>query len=213
MSYAAAMKAYFAKEGKPVSFPKKGSAEHAAIRALMASGDIAPGSGVSAAAALESGEVKVKKPRKAAPAKAPGKSENVPVKAEGQAKTTLLDVEHLNKKVEKSVEENPEKPPVKKRGPRAVKSDGLTPEAQLLKANTEQNAHIQVAPANYPGLEEQLKKVLEVKPEGIPKKKKMVEKPEISLSKTQKANTAPDMPAVEARAPFSFANIRQLLRQ
>ena len=213
MSYAAAMREYFKKEGKPVSFPKKGSAEHSAIRALMSSGDIAPGSGVSAAVAVESGEVKVKKTKAKGAAPKPGPSENVPVKAEGEAKTSLIDVPHLNKKSEAAVEDAPEKPPVKRRGPRAVKSDGLTPQAQLLKNDTELNSGINVAPANYPGLEEQLKKVLEVKPEGIPKKKKIVEKPEISLSKTQRGNKQPDMPAVEARAPFSFAGIRALLRQ
>ena len=73
LSYAAAMKMYFQQSGKPVHFPKKGDADHKAICALMASGDIASGSGVSAEAAIATGEVKVRKQKKAGAAPAPKK--------------------------------------------------------------------------------------------------------------------------------------------
>lgn len=213
MTYAQAMKAYFAKQGKPVSFPKKGSAEHSAICALMASGDLAAGSGVSAEAALASGEVKVKKPRGRGKAAAPKGTDNKPVAADSDAKTKLIDVPHLTEKVEKAIEENPEKPPVRKRKPRAVKADGLSPQQQLLKSDTEMNSGIKVAPAAYPDLKEQITKVLDVKPEGIPVSKEKIDKPVIQRSATQRKNKSPDMPAITERAPFSFSSIKQLLRQ
>ena len=210
LNYAQAVKAYSAKEGKPVSFPKKGSAEHSAIRALMASGDIAPGSGVSAEAALGTGEVKVKRPRKKADAAPPKKSDDAPAKPEG---TTLIDQPHVDKQTLKEVVEEPEKKPVVKRKPRAVKADGLPPAEQQLKALTEQNSGMAIVPAAYPGLEGQIKKVLEVKPEGIPERKKKEYKADITVSATQSQNTTPDRKAVEARAPFSFSAIRHMLRQ
>lgn len=213
MKYHEALKAYYGKLGKKVEFPKKGSAEHAAIRALMASGDIAAGSGVSAEAALGSGEVKVKRAKKAGAAPKPGKPENTPAKAESEAKTTLLDVPHLDKDTKKEVEEAPEKPPVKKRKPRAVKTNGLSPEQQLLKSDTELNSGMKIAPAAYPDLKEQIAKVLDVKPEGIPESKKKIEKATIARSATQRANKTPDLPAITERAPFSFNSLKQLLRQ
>ena len=213
MKYHEALKAYYGKLGKKVEFPKKGSAEHSAICALMASGDIAAGSGVSAEAALATGEVKVKKPRGKKAAPAPGPSEAKPATADSPAKTKLIDVPHLTQKVEKAIEENPEKPPVKKRKPRAVKADGLSPEAALLKSDTELNSGIKVAPAAYPDLKEQITKVLDVKPEGIPVSKEKIDKPVIQRSATQRKNKAPDMPAITERAPFSFSSIKQLLRQ
>ena len=210
LSYAAAMKMYFQQSGKPVHFPKKGDADHKAICALMASGDIASGSGVSAEAAVATGEVKPKKIRAKKDAPMPKKDEDVPIKPEG---TTLIDQPHVNKKSVSEIEEKPEAPPVKKRKPRAVKADGLSPEANHLKSLTEQNAHIQVAPADYPDLKKQIEKVLDVKPEGIPESKKKLETNQISRSKTIVAKKAPDMKAIEERAPFSFASIKQLLRQ
>lgn len=213
MSYAQAVKAYWAKQGKPFSMPKKDSPDYKAIRALQASGDVAAGSGVSAEAALASGEVKVKKPKSKGKAPAPKGTDTKPVHAEGPAHTALIDVPHLTQKVEKAIEEAPEKPPVKKRKPRAVKADGLTPQANLLKSETELNSGMAVAPANFPGLEDQLKKVLDVKPEGIPKKTKKVEVADVTASATRRANKAPDMKAIEERAPFSFSAIKQLLRQ
>ena len=213
MKYHEALKAYYGKLGKKVEFPKKGSKEHSEICALMASGDIAAGSGVSAEIALASGEVKIKKPRGKKAAPPPKETDIKPAKAESEAKTALIDVPHLTAKVEKAVEENPEKPPPKKRAPKAVKADGLTPQQQLLRSDTEQNSGMKIAPANYPGLEDQIKKVLDVKPEGIPAKKEKIDKPVIQRSATQRENKAPDMPALEERAPFSFAAIRQLLRQ
>lgn len=210
LTYAQAVKAYYAKEGKPVSFPKKGSAEHSAIRALMASGDIAPGSGVSAEAALGTGEVKVRRPRKKTDAAPPKRSDDAPAKPET---TTLIDQPHVDKKTLKEVVEEPEKKPVAKRKPRAVKADGLPPQQQQLKALTEQNSGMAVVPADYPGLKDQIKKVLEVKPEGIPETKKKEYKADITVSATQSHNTAPDRKAAEGRAPFSFSAIRQILRQ
>jgi len=207
MKYGDALKMYYGKLGKKVEFPKKGSAEHAEIRKLMASGDIAPGSGVSAAAAMATGEVKHKKVRKAKAAPMPKTSDDVPAKPEN---TTLIDQPHVDKKTLKEVEEDAAKPPPKKRKPRATQSDGLTPQQNLLAKDADQNAHMKVAPAAFPDLKQQLEKVLEKVPEGVPTKKER--KPRVS--KTLAANSAPDMKAVEGeRAPFSFSAIRQLLRQ
>jgi hypothetical protein len=213
MKYHEALKAYYGKLGKKVEFPKKGSAEHAAICALMASGDIAAGSGVSAEAALMTGEVKVKKPRGKKAAPPPKETDIKPATADGPAKTKLIDVPHLTEKVEKKIEDAPEKPPVKKRKPRAVKADGLSPQQQLLKSDTELNSGIKITPAAYPDLKEQISKVLAVEPEGIPKSKEKIDKPVIQRSATQRKNKSPDMPAITERAPFSFSSIRQLLRQ
>lgn len=205
-SYAAAVKEYFAKEGKPVSFPKKGSAEHSAIRALMAAGDITGDSAVSAAA--KPLEKKARRNKKVTIAQAPGPSEK-PIKPES---TTLIDAEHLNKKVVDGIVEAAEKAPIKKRKPRAVQSDGLPPQAQILDQLTDKNAHITVAPADYPGLKDQLSKVLATVPEGVPVKPKKPSKAEMMKSATTEGKETIDPKAVEGRAPFSFAAIRQLLR-
>ena len=209
MKYADALKAYYAKEGKPVSFPKKGSAEHSAIRALMASGDVTGDSAVSAAAKPLEKKARKALPKKAKDAPAAKGTDNKPITPDG---TTLIDVEHLNKKVVDGIVENAEEKPIKKRKPKAVQSDGLPAQAQVLDQLANKNAHIQVAPADYPGLKDQIAKVLDVKPEGIPDKPKKSSKAEIMKSKTTEGKKTVDEPAVEARAPFSFAAIRQLLR-
>jgi len=209
MKYADALKAYYAKEGKPVSFPKKGSAEHSAIRALMASGDVTGNSAVSAEAKPLEKKVRRVSKKKEAAAPAPKGSEDKPIKPEG---TTLIDAEHLNKKVVDGVVEAAEKKPIRKRKPKTVQSDGLTAQAQVLDQLTDKNAHIQVTPADYPGLKGQIEKVLDVKPEGVPEKPKLNARAQMLKSKTTEGKRAPDMPAVEARAPFSFMSIRQLLR-
>jgi len=210
MKYADALKAYYAKAGKPVSFPKKGSAEHSAIRALMASGDVTGDSAVSAAAKpLEKAARRsTKKKEIAAPAPKAAASDK-PIKPEG---TTLIDEEHLNKKVVDGVVEAAEKKPIRKRKPKAVQSDGLNPQAQVLDQLTDKNAHIQVTPADFPGLKDQIEKVLDVKPEGVPEKPKKPSKAEMMKSKTTEGKKTPDPLAVMARAPFSFSAIRQLLR-
>lgn len=225
MKYSEAAKAYFQKTGKPFMMPKKGSAEHSAICALMKSGDIAAGSSTNVEvglatkavspeeAMLEAQGSKGKKSRAKKAAPPPKGTDIKPAKADGPAKTTLLDVPHLTEKVEKKIEDAPEKPPVKKRKPRAVKADGLTPQQQLLKSDTEQNSGMKIAPAAYPDLKDQIAKVLDVKPEGIPEIKAKIDEPIIKRSATQRKNKAPDMPAIEERAPFSFAAMKQLLRQ
>lgn len=209
------MKAYFQKTGKPFMMPKKGSAEHAEIRKLMASGDVASGSATNVEVGLTTkkvapAEVMKKAPRKAKAAPPPTPAATIaasaPAKPEG---TTLIDQPHVTKKALSEVEPDAAKPAPKKRKPRAVQSDGLTPQQNLLEKATEQNAHMTVAPAAYPDLKSQLEKVLDKVPEGIPAKKER--KPRVS--KTLAGNKAPDMPAIEERAPFSFAAIRQLLRQ
>jgi hypothetical protein len=209
MKYADALKAYYAKEGKPVSFPKKGSAEHSAIRALMASGDVTGNSAVSAAAKPLEKKARKAAPKKSKDAPAPKGTDEKPIKPDG---TTLIDEEHVNKKVVDGVVEAAEKKPVAKRKPRAVQSDGLTAQAQVMEQLTDKNAHIQIVPADYPGLKGQIEKVLEVKPEGVPEKPKKPSKAEIMKSKTTEGKKTVDAPAVEARAPFSFSAIRQLLR-
>lgn len=196
--------------GKPVTFPKRDSDDYKAIRALMASGDIAAGSGVSAEAALATGEVKVRRPRKKADAAPPKKSDDAPAKP---GNTTLIDAPHVDKQALKEVVDDPEAKPVRRRKPRAVKADGLPPQAQQLKALTEQNSGMAIVPADYPGLEGQIKKVLDIRPEGIPERKKKVMEADITASATQSHNTTPDRKAVEARAPFSFSAIRHMLRQ
>ena len=206
MKYHEALKMYYGKLGKKVEFPKKGSAEHAEIRKLMASGDIAPGSGVSAKAAEATGQVKKVRIRKAKDAPMPKKSDDAPAKPEG---TTLIDQPHVDKKALKEVEDNAAKPPPKKRAPRKVQSDGLTPQQNLLNKDAVENSAMKVAPAAFPDLKSQLEKVLEKVPEGVAPRKER--KPRVS--KTLEANRAPDMPALEERAPFSFSAIRQLLRQ
>lgn len=206
MKYGEALKMYYGKLGKKVEFPKKGSAEHAEIRKLMASGDIAPGSGVSAQVAEATGEVKKVRVRKAKAAPMPKKSDDAPAKP---GNTTLIDQPHVDKKALKEVEDDAAKPAPKKRKPRAVQSDGLSPQQNLLEKTTEQNAHMLVAPAAFPDLKQQLEKVLDKAPEGVPAKKER--KPR--QSKSLDGRKAPDMPAIEERAPFSFSAIRQLLRQ
>ena len=207
MSYAQAAKAYFQKTGAPFMMPKKGSKEHSEIRALMASGDLAHQSGVSAQVAVATGAVKTKKVRASKSAPLASKPAETAPKLGG---TTIIDQPHVTKQNIEKVEENPEKPAPKKRKPRAVQSDGLSPQQNLEKKLTEENAHMLVAPAAYPDLKQQLEKVLDKVPEGIPAKKER--KPRVS--KTLEANKAPDMKALEGeRAPFSFAAIRTLLRQ
>lgn len=210
MKYAAAVKQYFASKGEKLHFPAKGSAEHSAIRALMASGDVTGDSAVSAAAAPLEKKARKAREKKAAPAPHPGKPEHVAAKPEG---TTLLDQPHIDKKAIKEVIEEPEKAPVSKRKPRAVKADGLTPQAQNLKATTEMNSGTMVAPANYPGLEGQIKKVLDVRPEGIPERKAMRQVTIGVESKTLEGDKTDDPKALSARAPFSFASVKHLLRQ
>jgi len=224
MKYHEAAKAYYQKTGKPFAMAKKGSEDYLAIRALMASGDLAKGSATNVEVGLATKKVSPeevmleaqsskgkKRAKKMAPA--PKGTDNKPAEAKSEAKTKLIDVPHLTEKVEKKVEEEPEKPPVKKRKPRAVKADGLTPQANLLKSDTDLNSGIKVAPAAYPDLKEQIKKVLDVKPEGIPESKEKIDKPVIQRSATQRKNKTPDLPAVTERAPFSFNSLKQLLRQ
>ena len=210
VSYAAAMKQYFTSKGEKMHFPTKGSAEHSAIRALMASGDITGDSSVSAATAVLQPKAEKAEP-KASKDVAPSRKRNSkPAKPDG---TTLIDQPHIDKKAIEEVVEEPEKKPVKKRAPRAVKADGLSPEMQNLKAATEMNSGTMIAPADYPGLEGQIKKVLEIKPEGIPERKKKREVTIAKESKTLEGDRTDDPKAVEARAPFSFASIKHLLRQ
>lgn len=212
MRYAEALKMYYGKLGKKVEFPKKGSKEHSEIRALMSSGDIAPGSGVSAKAAEATGMVKTKRVRKAKAAPPPTAAQTLaasaPAKPEG---TTLIDQPHITKKAISEVEPDAAKPAPKKRKPRAVQSDGLTPQQNLLEKATEQNSHMMVAPAAYADLKEQLEKVLDRKPEGVPAKKER--KPR--ADKTVEGRKSDDAAALAGseRAPFSFAAIRTLLRQ
>ena len=207
-SYGSAAKEYFASRGEKFHLPKKDSEHYSAIRALMASGDVTGDSAVSAAAApLEKKARKAsKKTVKDAPAPGPA---DKPIKPDG---TTLIDSEHLNKKVVDGVVEDAEKKPVKKRKPKAVQSDGLSPQQNLEKKLTEENAHITVAPADFPGLKDQIAKVLDAKPEGIPEKPKKPSKAEIMKSKTTEGKKTVDGPAVEGRAPFSFTSLRALLR-
>ena len=221
MRYGDAVKQYFAGKGQAVHFPKKGSAEYDEIRTLMgrsaaamaAAGDATANSAVSAQVAVAGGEKKVRKARakKETVAKAPGASQDTPTKAGGN--TTLIDQPHINKQAEAAVVEAPEKPPVKKRKPRAVKADGETPQQNLLNANADENVSMHIVPAAYPGLAEQITKVVEVKPEGIPERSEVKTKPEIMTSKTTEGKRTPDPRAISGRAPFSFQAVRQLLRQ
>jgi hypothetical protein len=211
MKYGEALKAYYGKLGKKVEFPKKGSAEHAEIRKLMASGDIAPGSGVSAKAAEATGMVKTKRVRKAKAAPPPTAAQTLaasaPAKPEG---TTLIDQPHITKKAISEVEDNAAKPPPKKRKPRAVQSDGLSPQQNQLEKLTVENSAMMVAPAAYPDLKQQLEKVLDKAPEGVPAKKERRPR----ADKTVEGRKSDDAPALAGeRAPFSFAAIRTLLRQ
>jgi hypothetical protein len=209
-SYGAAAKEYFASRGEKFHLPKKDSEHYSAIRALMASGDVTGDSAVSAAAKpLEKAARRVTKKKEVAAPAPKASASDKPIKPEG---TTLIDEEHLNKKVVDGVVEAAEKKPIRKRKPKTVQSDGLTAQAQVLDQLTDKNAHIQVTPADFPGLKGQIEKVLDVKPEGVPEKPKKPSKAEMMKSKTTEGKRAPDMPAVEARAPFSFMSIRQLLR-
>ena len=210
MRYADAMKHYFAKKGEKVHFPKKGSAEHAEIRKLMESGDIASGSGVSAQVALNTGEVKKKRAGKRVDAAGPKASEEAKEKPIRPQETTLLDVPHVDKGAVDGVIDNAKKAPVIRKKPRAVKSNGETPQSNLLISATEQNSGMMAVPAAYPGLEEQIAKILNAKPEGIPRKSKAERKPrDVTVEKLK----APDMKSLEAeRVPFSFNALRQRIR-
>ena len=220
MRYGEAVKKYFSEKGQAVHFPKKGSAEYEEIRTLMgrsaaamaAAGDATANSAVSAQVAVAGGEKKVRKARakKETKAAAPGASADTPAKPEG---TTLIDQPHVSKQAIAAVVPDAEKPPVKKRKPRAVKADGETPQQNLLTANAVENASMHVVPAALPGLAEQIKKVLDVKPEGIPERKEIKEKPEILTSKTTEGKRTDDPKAISGRAPFSFSAVRHLLRQ
>lgn len=222
MRYGDAVKQYFAAKGQAVHFPKKGSAEYDEIRTLMgrsgaamaAAGDATANSAVSAQVAVAGGEKKVRKagPKKEKKAPAPGASQDTPTKAGGN--TTLIDQPHVTAQAVAAVVDAPEKPPVKKRKPRAVKADGETPQQNLLNANADQNVSMHVVPAAFPGLAEQIKKVVDVKPEGIPERKAIKTKPEIMTSKTTEGKRTPDSHAIAgARVPFSFSAVRHLLRQ
>jgi len=221
MRYGDAVKKYFSEKGQAVHFPKKGSAEYEEIRTLMgrsaaamaAAGDATANSAVSAQVAVAGGEKKVRKSRakKEVEAKAPGPSQDTPTKAGGN--TTLIDQPHVTKQSEAAVVDAPEKKPVRRRKPKAVGADGETPQQNLLDANAVENASMRVVPAALPGLEEQIKKVLEVKPEGIPERKEVKMKPEIMTSKTTQGKRTPDAMSITGRAPFSFQAVRHLLRQ
>lgn len=221
MKYGAAAKQYFVSKGLPVSFPKKDSEDYKAIMnimraspaALAASGDATGNSSVSADVAMAGGEKKVKRKytKKTTAAPAPGASQDTPTKAGGN--TTLIDQPHINKQAEAAVVDAPEKAPVKKRKPRAVKADGETPQQNLLNANAVENASMMVMPSDMPGLAEQIKKVLEVRPEGIPERTEIKTKPEILTSKTTEGKRTDDAKALSGRAPFSFSAVRHLLRQ
>ena len=89
----------------------------------------------------------------------------------------------------------------------------MTPQQALLTANAVDNGSMNIVPAAYPGLEGQIKKVLDVKPEGIPERKELKVKPEIMTSKTTEGKRTDDPRAVAGRAPFSFQAIRHMLRQ
>ena len=219
MKYGEAAKKYFQAKGQPVSFPKKDSEDYKGIMSLMresgaaamAAGDATANSAVSAQAAPLEKKVKraYKKKEKAAPA--PGPSQDTPTKAGGS--TTLVDQPHVTAQAVAAVVPDAEKEPKKKRAPRAVKSDGETPQMNLLKANADENASMAITPAAYPGLKGQIEKVLEVRPEGIPESKKKEFKAEMMVSKTTEGKRTDDPKAVMARAPFSFQAVRHLLRQ
>ena len=221
MRYGEAVKKYFSEKGQAVHFPKKDSEDYKAIMTLMgrsgaalaASGDATANSAVSAQVAVAGGEKKVRKsrPKKEVKAPEPGKPQDTPTKAGGH--TTLIDQPHVTAQSVAAVVPDAEKPPVKKRAPRAVKADGETPQQNLLDANTVENASMHVVPAAYPGLKGQIEKVLDVKPEGIPERKAVKTKPEIMTSRTTVGKRTDDPHAVAARAPFSFQAIRHLLRQ
>ena len=221
MRYGEAVKKYFAEKGQAVHFPKKGSEDYEAIRTLMArsgaamaaAGDATANSAVSAQVAVAGGEKKVRKsrPKKDVKAAAPGAPQDTPTKAGGS--TMLLDQPHITKQSEAAVVDAPEKKPERRRKPRAVQADGETPQMNLLKANADENGSMAIVPAAYPGLEGQIKKVLDVKPEGIPKKKKTSDSAEIMTSKTTEGKRTDDPVAVAGRAPFSFQAIRHMLRQ
>ena len=221
MRYGDAVKQYFAAKGQAVHFPKKGSSEYEEIRTLMgrsgaamaAAGDATANSAVSAQVAVAGGEKKVRKarPKKEVVAKAPGASQDTPTKAGGN--TTLIDQPHINKQAEAAVVQDAEKPPTKTRKPRAVKADGETPQQNLLTANAVDNGSMHIVPAAYPGLAEQIKKVVDVKPEGIPERKELKMKPEILTSKTTEGKRTDDAKALAGRSPFSFQAVRHLLRQ
>ena len=220
MRYGDAVKQYFSAKGQAVHFPKRGSEDYEAIRTLMtrsgaaaaAAGDATANSAVSAQVAAAGVEKKVRKarPKKAAAAPAPGAPQDTPTKPEG---TTLVDQPHVTKQSVAAVVPDAEKPPVKKRKPRAVQADGESPEMNLLKANTVENASMNIVPAAYPGLEGQIKKVLDVRPEGVPTRSEVKTKPEIMTSKTTEGKRTDDAKAIMGRAPFSFSAVKHLLRQ
>lgn len=220
MRYGAAAKQYFQSKGLPVSFPKKDSEDYKAIMnimrsstaALAASGDATGNSAVSADVALAGAEKKVKRKytKKTTEAPKPGPPADTPAKPDG---TTLIDQPHVSKQAIAEVVEEPEKKPVRRRKPKAIQADGETPQQNLLNANAVDNGSMNIVPAAYPGLEGQIKKVLEVKPEGIPERKELKMKPEIMTSKTTEGKRTDDPRAVAGRAPFSFQAIRHMLRQ
>ena len=218
MRYGEAVKKYFSEKGLPVSFPKKGTDQYNEIRALMtrsgdaaaAAGDATANSAVSAAAAPLEKKVRKSRPKKGKAAPAPGAPADTPIKPEG---TTLIDQPHVTKQAVAAVVEDAEKKPRKKRAPRAIQRDGETPQENLLKANAVENGSMHITPAAYPGLAEQIKKVLEVKPEGVPETTEKKATAEIMTSKTTAGKRTDDPKAISGRAPFSFAAVRHLLRQ
>ena len=221
MRYGEAAKQYFQSKGMPVSFPKRDSEDYKGIMSIMkasgaalaASGDATANSAVSAQVAVAGGEKKVRKarPKKEKEAPAAKGSDATPTKAGGS--TTLIDQPHITKQSEAAVVDDVEAKPKKKRAPRAVQRDGETPQQNLLNANAVENGSMMIVPAAYPGLEGQIKKVLEVKPEGIPERKEVKMKPEILTSKTTEGKRSDDSKGLSGRAPFSFQAVRHLLRQ
>ena len=219
MRYGDAVKKYFGEKGQAVHFPKKGSKEYEEIRAIMsqsgaaaaAAGDATGSSAVSAAAAPLEKKVRKSRPKKEKAAPAPGASQDSPTKAGGH--TTLIDAPHVTAQAVAAVVEDTEKKPRKKRAPKAIQRDGLPPTEDLLRANAVENGSMHITPAAYPGVVEQIKKVLEVKPEGVPTRSEVKTKPEIMTSKTTEGKRTDDPKAISGRAPFSFSAVRHLLRQ
>lgn len=212
MKYAEALKHYFGKKGEKVHFPKKGSSEHAEIRKLMASGDIASGSGVSAQVALATGEVKKKRPGRSKAAPGPKASEVAKDAPPPTAsKSTIIDPTNsqLNKGQVNSIVDAPEKAPVRRKAGKKVQANGETPQSNLLDALANKNDSTLIAQAAYPGLREQIEAILAVKPEGIPKEKKTRPRKDVTVESL----TTNDPKAIAGeRVPFSFAAFRQKIR-
>jgi hypothetical protein len=147
-----------------------------------------------------------------APAGAKNTVSVLPVDPE-ENKTTKIDVPNLlDKKGRKKIVKDAEVLPEAK-GPKELSTTGSTKKADVNDLLVNKETGNQAIPAQYPGQEESLLKLLKKnKKENKPLTDAPVPVPEEKTVKKMITHL-PDAKAVEAKAPFSFSAVKKLLYQ